>query len=178
MSQSISRYFQGRWAGILGHCRRVCGDSGNAVLEFAVIMAFLAPPLLLGTTDLAVLVYSSIEISNAAHAGAMYGMTNSNLASATAMIQIVAQNEASDFGTNLVVTPTTYYACSADQGGAQYPTTTAGLAAAAAACPSSATNHYLEFLQVVASAPVTLPFSCCGLPKTTTLTRTSVMEVE
>jgi hypothetical protein len=110
-------------------------------------------------------------------------MTSSNLAADTPGITLAAQNEAPAFvnsqgASTLTVTPTTYYACSAAQGGTQYPTTTAGLTAAQAACPSSATNHYLQFIQVVVSGPVTLPFSCCNFPASITLSSTSVMEVE
>lgn len=180
MSESISRFFQKRWAGILGHCRNLRGESGNAIVEMAVILAFLGPPLLFGTTDMAMLLYSSIEISNAAHAGAMFAMTDPNVATDTADITLAAQADASDYGTKLTVTPTAYYACSSAQDGVQYPVTTdgSGLASAVAACPSTAVNHYLEYVQVVVSAPVTLPFSCCGLKSPVTLTRSSVMEVE
>jgi hypothetical protein len=109
-------------------------------------------------------------------------MTSSNLASDTANIQAAAQNEASDFGGGsgvfsaaLTVTPTAYWACSANQGGTQY-TGVNGKANAATACTGTG-NYPLEFIQVVVSAPVTLPFHCCGLPATTTLSGTSVMEV-
>jgi len=122
---------------------------------------------------MAVLIYSSIEIANAAHAGVMYGMTAPNLAADTANITLAAQNEASDFGANLTVTPTAYYACATDQGGAQYASSTA----ATTACTGTG-NSSLEYVQVVVSAPVTLPFSCCGLKSPVTLTRSSVMEVE
>lgn len=173
MSKFIVRFVQSRCAGIHGFCRKLRSDSGNAVIELAIIMAFLGPPLLLGTADLAALIYGSIEVSNAAHAGVMYAMTDSNLASATAKIQTVAQNEASDFLTNLTVTPSIYYACATNQGGTQYSDSTT----ATAACTGTG-NSGLEFVRVDVSAPVTLPFSCCGLPAAVTLKSSSVMEVE
>lgn len=158
-------------------CRGLLGDSGGAVVELAVVLSFLGVPLLLGTTDIAQLVYSSIEVSDAAHAGAMYGMTSQASASQTAQITTAAQNDASDFGASLIVTPTAYFACASDEGGTQYPGTVAGEAAAVAAC-TGGDNHALEFIQVSVSAPVTLPFACCGIPNPMTLSSTSVMEVE
>jgi Flp pilus assembly protein TadG len=149
------------------------GENGNSIIELAVIIAFFAPPLLFGTTDMAVLVYGSIEVSNAAHAGALYGSRSTTFAVDTADIRTAAQSEASSFGTNLTVTPTAYYACSAAQGGTQYATS----AAATSACTGSLGSPLL-FVQVLTSAPLTLPFSCCGMTSPVTLRGTSVMEVQ
>jgi Flp pilus assembly protein TadG len=140
----------------------------------ALMLGLFAPPLLLGTADVGTWVYSSIEISNASHAAAMYGMTSLTAAADTTGMTTIAQAEASDFGTNLTVTPTVYFACSAAEGGTQYTTQTA----ANAICPSGATNHNLEFIQVVVSGHVTPPLHCPGLPATFTQSSTSVMEVE
>jgi len=130
-------------------------------------------PVLFGTVEMATFVYGSIEVSNASHAGTMYGMTSSTLAGDTAGMTTAAQAEASDFGTNLTVTPTSYYACSAALGGTQFATQSA----ASSAC-TGAGNHTLQFVQVAVSAPVTPPIHCPGLPTTFNLTNTSVMEVE
>ena len=92
--------------------KRLMNNAGNAALEFAFAFGIFGTPLLLGTTELSLLVYDSIELSNSAHAGAMYGMISSTFAGDTAGIQKAAQGEAADFGTNVTVTPTTYYACS------------------------------------------------------------------
>lgn len=143
------------------------------MVELALILSFLLGPLLLGTSDMATVFYGSIEIANAAHAGAMYGMTSSTYASDTSEIKTAAQTEASDFGSNLTVTPTVYYACSSALSGTQYSTQSA----ATSACTGTG-NHPLEFVQVVASAPVTPPTHFPGLPATVTLSSTSIMEVE
>jgi Flp pilus assembly protein TadG len=50
----------------------MCGNRGSSLVELAVIMTFLFPPMLLGTVEFGGLVYGSIEVSNAAHAGAAY----------------------------------------------------------------------------------------------------------
>jgi Flp pilus assembly protein TadG len=154
--------------------KRLMNNSGNAALEFAIAFGVFGTPLLLGTAELAALVYDSIELSNSAHAGAMYGMISSTFAGDTAGIQRAAQAEAADFGTNVTVTPTTYYACSNAVDGAQYSTQTA----AAAVCPANASNHYLQFVKVVSSMSIKPPVTCPGLPKTWTVSGTSVMEVQ
>jgi Flp pilus assembly protein TadG len=154
--------------------KRLSDNAGNAALELALAFGVFGTPLLLGTSELAMVIYDSIELSNCAHAGAMYGMMSSTFAGDTTGIQNAAQAEAADFGTNVTVTPTTYYACSSAVDGTQYSTQTA----AAAACPVNASNHYLEFVKVVSSMSINPPMKCPGLPKTWTVSGTSVMEVQ
>jgi len=154
--------------------KKLRSSRGNASIELALAFSFLITPLMLGSVEVAYMVYDSIEVSNAASAGAMYGMISSTLASNTAGIQAAAQAEASDFGSNLSVTPTVYYACSEALGGTQYSTQSA----ASAACPANASNHYLEFVQVASSVNVQPPVQIPGLPKTWTLQGQSVMEVQ
>jgi Flp pilus assembly protein TadG len=146
-------------------------QTGGALLETALVVGFLVVPLILGTTDMAALVYASIEISNAAHAGALAAMSGTNT---NAAIQTAAQVEAGDYpAANVIATPTAYYACSAAQGGTQYSTQ----ALATAGCTGTG-NHSVRFVQVQVSAQVPLPFSCCGLSSPVTLNAKSVMEVE
>ena len=154
--------------------QRLMNNAGNAALEFAFAFGVFGTPLLLGTAQLAMLVYDSIELSNSAHAGAMYGMISSTFAGDSDGIRAAARADAADFGTNVAVTPTTYYACSSAVDGTQYSTQTA----AAAACPANASNHYLQFVKVVSTMNITPPVSCPGLPKTWTVSGTSVMEVQ
>ena len=153
--------------------RGLGSERGSSLVETALVISVFGVPLLLGSFDIATLLYGSIEIANAAHAGAMYGMQSASYATQTAQMTTAAQSEASDFGANLTVTPAMYFACSAAQGGTQYTT----LAAANTNCTGSA-GHTLAYVKVVASAPVSLPFHCCGLPVTVTVSRSSVMEVE
>jgi Flp pilus assembly protein TadG len=147
-------------------------ESAGSLVELAFIVSFLGPPLLLGIADMATVLYASIEISNAAHAGAMYGMQTSASAGATASITTAAQAEAHDFpAANVTVTPTLYWTCNTAQGGTTY-------ASSAAATSPCSPAYPLEFVKVVVSAPVTPPFHCCGIPATITLSSTSVMEVQ
>ncbi len=153
--------------------RRLRDQSGSALIEVAVILSLFVMPVLLGTIDIGTVVYSSIQISDAAHAGAMYGMVSSTYAGDTANIQAAAQADAPSFGTNLTVTPTIFYACSSALTGTHYATQSA----AVSGCSGSG-NHALEFIQVVATAQVTPGFRLPGLATTFPVSTTAVMEVE
>jgi Flp pilus assembly protein TadG len=154
--------------------RKLGDNRGNATIELALSFSVLVMPLMLGTAETAFLVYDSIEVSNAAHAGAMYGMMSSTFASDNTGIQNAARAEASDLGTNLSVTPTMYYACSSSPTGTHYSTE----AAAGAVCPKNGSNHYLQFIKVASSASINPPLKIPGLPHTWTLNGVSVMEVQ
>jgi Flp pilus assembly protein TadG len=174
MMQSLSRSFH-RWqSAVVAGYRRLEDNSGSATLELALTFSVLAAPLMLGASETAFMVYDSIEVSNAAHAGAMYGMYSQTFATNTTQIQAVAQAEAADLKGQLTVTPTVYFACSATPGGTQYTTQIA----ATQACGSTPSNHSLEFVQVATSATINPPLHVPGLPNTWTLKGFSVMEVQ
>jgi Flp pilus assembly protein TadG len=154
---------------------RICclrDEAGQAIVEMSLLLVLFGVPLMLGTGEFGILIYDSIEVSNAAHAGAMFGMMSMANASDTSEIITVAQAEAADFGTNLTVTPTYYWACSTALAGTTYATQTA----ANTACTGS--SHALEFVKVVTRASATPLIHCPGLPKTVTMGGLSIMEVE
>jgi Flp pilus assembly protein TadG len=167
----------GRSGGLLSRLKRKCRllreETGGALVEAALCMSIFGLPLLVGTVELGTMMFNSIEVTNAAHAGASYGMISATFAAHTSGIIAAAQGEAPEFGTNLNVTPTVYFACSESAGGSQYSSSSA----ATTAC-TGGTNHALEFIQVTTSATVTPPIKCPGLPATYTLTGVSVMEVQ
>jgi len=99
-------------------------------------------------------------------------MISNTFANDTAGIRTAAQSEAADFGTNLSVTPTVFWACNTAEGGTQYST------ASAANTACSGSSHPLEFIQVVAAATATPPVHFPLLPSSYSLSSTSVMEVE
>jgi Flp pilus assembly protein TadG len=171
-----SRSLRAAWVRVLRHCTGLRSDCGSAVVELALVCAFFAPPLLLGTGEMGILVYDSIEVSNAAGVGAAYGMQSLTYAANTSGITAAAQMEASDFGAALGVTATSYYACSSALGGTQYTGTNAQ-SNANAGCTGTG-NHALEFVKVNTSATVTPSIHCPGLPASYTLAGSSVMEVE
>ncbi|HXB63169.1 MAG TPA: hypothetical protein VNU94_10005 [Acidobacteriaceae bacterium] len=146
------------------------------MVELAVVVSLLGVPLLLGTGQMGIVVYDSIEVSNAAHVGAEYGMQSLTYAADTSNIIAAARAEASDFGSSLTVTPTVYYACSLAVGGTQYTGSNAQTNATAAC--TGGYNRALEFIQVNTSVAVTPMVRCPGLPTVYTLTGSSVMEVE
>jgi Flp pilus assembly protein TadG len=148
-------------------------EAGGALVETAMCISLMCAPLLIGTLEAGVALYDSIEVSNAAHAGTAYGMMSSTFAASSSGMIAAAQGEAPDLGSLLSVTPTTYFACSQAIGGTQYTSQTA----ANSACTGSS-NHSLEFVQVITSAAVPMPFTVPGLPSKFNLTATSVMEVE
>lgn len=151
---------------------RLRDESGSALVELAVTLSIVGVPLLLATAHFAILLIGSIEVANAAHAAAEYGMQSATFAGDTSQMQTEAQID-SGMGTNLVVTPTIFYACSAAIGGTHYTTH----AAAVTAC-TGGTNHPLEFIQVVASSAITPGVKVPGFPDTVTVSSTSIMEVE
>ncbi len=151
-------------------------ENGNALVELGVVFGILSVPFLLGTGEMGIVVYDSIEISNAANAGASYGMQSLTNAANTASITSAAQAEATNFGTALAVTPTTYYACATAVAGTQY-TGASAQSTATAACTGTG-NRAIEFVQVKTSATVTPSIHCPGLPTSFTLNGFAVMEVE
>jgi Flp pilus assembly protein TadG len=165
----LQRRVSRRWM----RCKFMRDEHGNAMIEMALCMSLLGMPLLVGTVELGSMIYTSIEVSNAAHAAAMYGMMSSTFAADGSGIKIAAQNEATDLGSTLGVTPNVYFACSSAIGGTQYSSQTA----ANTAC-NSGTDHTLEFVQVNTSVSVTPPIRCPGLPASYTLTGSSTMEVQ
>jgi hypothetical protein len=154
-------------------CSELRSDTGSALVELAVFLSLLGVPLLLSASYFGTEVIDRIDVDNAAYAGAMYAMTSSTFAEDTSNIQTAAQEDSSRFGSNLVVTPTIFYACSTALSGTQYSTQSA----ATTACTGSL-NHPLEMVQVIAKATVTPPLTVPGLPKTVTITSTVIMEVE
>jgi Flp pilus assembly protein TadG len=148
-------------------------ETGGALVEMALCIPLLGAPLLIGTVETGMMLYDSIEVSNAAHAGTAYGMMSSTFAADSAGMTKAARGEAGDVSSILNVTPSTYYACSQSIAGTQYTTQ----AAANTGCTGTS-NHSLEFVQVSASATVPVPFRVPGLPTSFNLAATSVMEVE
>jgi Flp pilus assembly protein TadG len=164
-----------RAASLVAKSRILREESGGSLVELALIMVFFYLPLLIGTGEVGLLVYDSIEISNAAQAGTDYGMGSATLAADNAGMTTAAQSEASEFGTLLTVTPLTYYVCAAAVTGTQYTGSNAQ-ANATAGCTGT-NNHALQFVQVTTSATVKPPIHLPGLPTSYLLQGFSAKEV-
>ena len=141
-------------------------DDGQSVAEVAITLSVMLI-LIYGVCVLGYWGYYRIEISNAAHAGALCGMN-----SCSAGVPASAQADAPDLGTNMTVSSTTYYACASD-----LPTSYTSASAASSACSSS---QYVELISVTTKAKLSSPLTTGLLSFTSgsqTLTATSVMEV-
>jgi Flp pilus assembly protein TadG len=156
---------------LLGRFIALHEEDGSALVELGLILSIVGVPLLLGTVYFAVVLVDSIIVANAAQAGAVYAMTSSTNAEDTANITIAGQQDAANSGISVTptITSSIFFACSTAINGTQYSTQTA----ATTAC-TGGTSHPLEFVQVIATATV----KPIGLNKSTTLTSTSIMEVE
>jgi Flp pilus assembly protein TadG len=178
MKQAILSSLQKPWIRLLARCRGLRNEEGNALIELAVILCFLGVPLFAGTADMGVLCYDALEVSNAANAGAMYGMNNQGDAQSATGPANNARNDAPDFGTNLGVTTNTYWVCTLALGGTQYPTSTVTSQAAADALCTGTGNVAVMFISVTTTATAHMPFPVPGLPSSRTLTGTSVQMVQ
>jgi Flp pilus assembly protein TadG len=93
------------------------GQSGQALVETALVIAIILLPLLAGTVELGRVVYAANEVSNAAKTAVQYGARSTGFASDTPGMLIAAQAETSDFVTASKVTfvsgtPSVSYICS------------------------------------------------------------------
>jgi len=92
--------------------RILCSSSprsqrGTALAELALVTPLLCL-LLCGSIDLGRIFYASIEVANAAHAGAAYGARTVSLANDTAGMKTAALNDAPDYSS---ITAAGSYVC-------------------------------------------------------------------
>ena len=86
-------------------------ESGHAILELAILAPMLML-LLFGMGDFARVFYAGIEVTNAAYAGAMYGVQTVGTAKKLDAIRTAAKNDASDLkAASLTVTPAQVCKC-------------------------------------------------------------------
>ncbi len=162
-----------RLAALAVRCGILREETGSALTELGLMLAYLGVPLLLGGGYFGTLLLDSIEVANAAHAGTEYAMRSSTFAEENTGIIAAAQAEAPRIGSSLTVTPSIYYVCSTAIGGTQYTTQTA----ANTAC-TGGSSHSLEMIQVIATATVTPATTLPGFSRSHAISSTSVMEVE
>ena len=117
--------------------RRARGEDGGSIMEFALLMAFLGPLLLLGTTELSIYIYASVELADATNAAAAYAAqyyyenSNSTLPSQAA-VTAAATNDAPELvslvksGTSFTATIATGCGTGAATTGTSIPTCTGG----------------------------------------------------
>jgi Flp pilus assembly protein TadG len=152
--------------------RRITGraairsESGQAFVELALVLPIFLL-LLVGAAELGRIAYASIEVSNAARAGAAYGAQSHITASDPVGIQLAATQDAPDI-TSISATAT--QSCSCSDG------TAITCANAATSCISPA--RIIEYVQVNTTAPVNTLFHLPGIPNSITLNGQAIMRVE
>ncbi len=161
---------------MLARSETMRGESGNALIEIALLFSMLAVPMMLATSQLGLLAFESIEVSSAANAGAAYAAQSITYAADTTGTVAAAQAEAADLGSSLTVTPTSYYVCSLAPGGTQYTGSNAQ-SNATAACTGNY-NRAIQYVRVETSVSVLPLVKSTWLPNSFTLTSTAVTEVQ
>lgn len=127
---------------------------GSSVVEVALLMPVLLL-ILVGAVDLGRAYFMAIEVSSAAHAGALYGVQNPT---DTSGMESAAKLNASDVS-SLVTTAT--YGCECSDGTLQ----NASCTSAPTACPFNVVNY----VQVGTSATYTTLIDWPGIPSSVAL---------
>jgi Flp pilus assembly protein TadG len=138
------------------------GECGQSLVETALVFPLLVT-MLVGTVEMARVVNASIEVANAAKAGAQYGCKNGYTAQDTTGIATAASNEVP----NLTLSTTSSYACSCSDGTAS--------TCLNSDCPNS---HIEQTVTVNTSATLSATIQLPGLPKTFTVKGESIQRVE
>jgi Flp pilus assembly protein TadG len=142
--------------------KKISDESGQALVELAVVMPCLIS-LFFGVVVFGKVIYSSIEVSNAAEAGVQYATQNSGTAADGTGIQNAAQAAAPDL--TLTATATTSCTCSDGSAG---PSSCTGF--------SCSTGFIQESVQVRTSATVIPLIKASGLPSSFTLKGQAIQE--
>ncbi len=159
-----------------------CSCAGTALVELAIALPVLVV-LVIGTADFARVFYYTIELENAARAGAQYGAVDEIQAQSTADIKAAAQNAVQlNLGTIVVGVGQNAGCPPADQ---TSPTCqcfnddgTAGAPGGVVACTSiCTTGHLVETITVTASKTFNSISRLPGLPRSLNLCRSATFRV-
>lgn len=159
----------GGWKqGIAGCLREAAeSESGANLVELALLLPLMIL-MFLGVAEVGSIFYMSIEVNNAALAGAAYGAQSNITAADTAGMARVAQQDASNVP-GLTASATYYCACS----------TTAGALTNLASCSSTCTagSHEVIFVKVNTSATFSALSKFPALPNPFTTSGQAIMRV-
>ena len=148
--------------------KSLISGAGQSLVELALVFPLFLILLLAGT-EFARFAWASIEVSNAARAGADYGAQTHITAASTAAIETAALNDGVNL-TGLAATATQYCVCSTAE------STKISCSTGLTSCPSPAT--VLVYVQVNTTATVTPVVHYWSLPKTFTVNGYAVQGVE
>lgn len=135
-------------------------ESGNALIELAFSLPLFAV-LMLGTAELGNLAWASVQLNNAARAGAQYASQSHISAANTSQIGIAAQLEAPQFITAPATQVTASQACYCVSSGTSGPKDPGCTTTTPASC---APGVIQVTVQVNIQAPVTTFVHYPGLP--------------
>jgi Flp pilus assembly protein TadG len=147
-------------------------ESGQSMLELAVCLPVFAL-LILGTAEIANIAWASIQLNNAAHAGAQYGSHSRGFAADITDIETAARNEAPKLTITFPTDPAQTCSCIDPSTGAA--ATGATGCQTLIQCPSP--YVILDSITVTTQAVVTPLIHYPGLPASYTLHAQATMGV-
>jgi Flp pilus assembly protein TadG len=151
-------------------------DKGQAFVELALVLPVFMM-LLVGVVVVGRLAYASIEVSNAARAGAAYAAQTSTTAADSTNITLAAKQDGSNIiSSDLTVTPT--YSCSCESNTGTIASLNSCSSADANLTTCGGTSRIVVVVQVNTSAPVGTLFHLPGIPSTVTLRGQAIMKVQ
>jgi len=159
------------------------GEEGSSIIELSVVLYFFLIPLLLGVAGAGMLVYDSIEVSQAAHEGASYAsqvyrangsFTPTTLANVTTFAEAAEPNIPASALTTTPVTVT----CGCLAAGSTATTQVTGLCTPgpAIACASNTTPLFVTVKTQANVAPL-VNLKSLGFPATVQLNGESTFEM-
>jgi len=151
--------------------KRRLRDSGQSMLEFALMLPFLML-LMVGVIEIGRAIYYTVEVNHAATAGVVYGSQNATTAQNTGQMQTYATSDAAITGMSAVAAN----GCTCDNGtgtSCTYPVSSM-LTCATISCPS---GQVVECVQVTTQATITPIFHFPGLPMSYQANGEAVMRV-
>jgi Flp pilus assembly protein TadG len=149
-------------------------ESGNALIELAFSLPLFLV-LILGTAEIANLAWASVQVNNAARAGAAYAsQSRANSAPTNTNIGVAAQNEAPKLITSPSTQVTSTQLCSCVDSSGSSTSITCDTNALTN-CPAPGTIQVA--VQVNVQAPVTPLVHYPGLPATYTISAQATMGV-
>jgi Flp pilus assembly protein TadG len=164
--------------------QRLNDDNGAALIELALVMPIFLL-VMFGAVELGRAAHYTIEVENAARAGASYGGENMGNATASSMVIQAAQNDAPDLP-SLLVTPGAGCVCETLNLTTGTPTfspssgTVSCSDATITSCTgtsSSITQSVVSYVTVRTSATIAPAFNVSGLPTSYTLHGYSAMRI-
>jgi Flp pilus assembly protein TadG len=146
--------------------RQLACESGQSLVELALTLPILLA-LILGAAEVGRIAYASIEIANAARAGAGFAVQNSVYPYDTTDITAAVAQEAPDLtSVQALATP----ACYCSSGGSF-------VCADVNSTTCASTDHYEDFVTVTVTGKMNTLFGVPGIPSSLTLTSSATMRL-